>query len=361
MESREDDAPGFSVLPIDLGAMIPKDGYLKRLRMESQYGGLLVDACQQFQPDVVISGNTPSLPQKRLAVYCRKHAVRHVFWVQDIYGLAAYKLLRRKLPGLGHLVGHYFLGLDKLSARLSDGLVVITKDFIPVFQRWGIDPGLIHTIHNWSVLEELPMRPRENQWSREQGLTEGPRFVYTGTLSMKHNPALLLELAKRLQAAGRGELIVVSEGLGIEWLKRETQAAGLKNVRALGFQPFEVMADVLGSADVLVAVLESDAGVFCVPSKVLSYMCAGRAILAAMPGENLAARTIVENQMGKVVEPDDIAGFSVAAMELLQDKSVQLECGEAARQYAEAHFDIEQITSRFESILSPGGVPVMAT
>ena len=45
----------------------------------------------------------------------------------------------------------------------------------------------------------------------------------------------------------------------------------MKSLRFMGFQPFEALPDVLGSADVLVAILEADAGVFSVPSKVLSY------------------------------------------------------------------------------------------
>ena len=63
--------------------------------------------------------------------------------------------------------------------------------------------------------------------------------------------------------------------------KRPAKACG--SLRCLGFQPFEVLPDVLGSADVLVAILEPDAGVFSVPSKVLSYFCAGRPVLLAVP------------------------------------------------------------------------------
>ena len=40
---------------------------------------------------------------------------------------------------------------------------------------------------------------------------------------------------------------------------------------------------MLASADVLVALLETDAGAFSVPSKVLTSLSAGRPILAAIP------------------------------------------------------------------------------
>lgn len=347
------DPAGFNVGPIDLGEIVPKTGFRRRLQLERKYGHLLTDAAASFCPDVILSANTPSIPQRRLTRDCRRRGVRHVFWVQDIYGIAAYSLLKRRIPVLGHAVGKYFMSLDRASARGSDALVVITEDFRPVFERWGVDSAKIHVAHNWSPLEELPQRPRDNAWAREQGLKDGPRFLYSGTLAMKHNPALLLELAKLFDERGTGEMIVISEGIGVEWLQREAAAGGVRSLRVLPFQPFDRLPEVQGAADVLVAILEPDAGVFSVPSKVLSYMCAGRAILGAMPRQNLAARTIVEQGAGVAVEPDDAAGFRAAADQLLTHPEKLAGYGLAARRYAETTFDIERITDQFQKILCP--------
>ncbi len=352
MVKQPEDAAGFDVEAIDLGEEIPKNGFVRRFQMEIEYGRRLVEVIKRFQPEVVLSGNTPSMPQWRVVRHCNQHGIRHVFWVQDIYGIAAYRLLKRRIPVVGHIVGQYFMWLDRKSARNSDALVVITDDFIPVFQEWGIDREKIHVIENWAVLNELDVQPRENSWSEEFSLGSGPRFIYTGTLAMKHNPALLLALARMLDDRGEGELVVVSQGSGVEWLQGEAKAAGIKSLRCMGFQPFEVMAEVLGSADVLVAVLEPDAGVFSVPSKVLSYMCAGRAILAAMPGNNLAARLIVDQKAGTVVEPDNLDGFCQAAAKLISDPELCRSSGMAARAYAEQTFDIQRIASQFKKALS---------
>ncbi len=87
--------------------------------------------------------------------------------------------------------------------RDSAALVVISDDFRKVFRGWGIEKSRIHVIHNWAPLDEMPLRPRENDWSGAEKLGNGLRFVYAGTLAMKHNPALLLELARTLDQPAR--------------------------------------------------------------------------------------------------------------------------------------------------------------
>ncbi len=101
------------------------------------------------------------------------------------------------------------------------------------------------------------------------------------------------------------------------------------------------------------ALLEPDAGVFSVPSKVLSYLCAARPVLLAVPPENLAARIVSRNNAGRVVEPTDTAGFLAAAGELLGDEDLRGRLGTDARAYAEATFDLERIADEFERILRP--------
>lgn len=114
----------------------------------------------------------------------------------------------------------------------------------------------------------------------------------------------------------------------------------LTNVRLLDFQPAASFPAILGSADVLLAVLESDAAAFSVPSKVLSYLCAGKPILAAIPAGNLAARIIRGAGAGHVVDPSSPAQFAASGLSMMQADAAQVTAwGAAARRYAEQTFD----------------------
>jgi len=142
---------------------------------------------------------------------------------------------------------------------------------------------------------------------------------------------------------------VVSEGPGADWLAEH--AAPGDALRLLPYQPYERLPEVLASADVLVAVLEPDAGEFSVPSKVLTYLCAGRPVLGALPAGNLAARVIERSGAGIVVPPRDPRALVAAAEELLADSGRREELGGAARSYAETTFDLDRIADRFEEVL----------
>lgn len=107
---------------------------------------------------------------------------------------------------------------------------------------------------------------------------------------------------------------------------------------------------MLGAATVLLAILESSASEFSVPSKVLSYLCAARPVVLSVPLDNLASRIVLENEAGLAAEPTDEAGFVAAARQLLDDPEMQRRCAWNGRQYAEKTFDIQVIADRFEGV-----------
>jgi glycosyltransferase involved in cell wall biosynthesis len=175
--------------------------------------------------------------------------------------------------------------------------------------------------------------------------------LYSGTLGLKHDPELLAGVARALRGRPKATMVVISEGLGADWLSVRAEAEGLDTLRILPFQPHSVLPEVLGTADVLTAILEPDAGAFSVPSKVLTYHCAGRPILGALPAANLAAKTIERAGSGVVVDPGDREAFTAAALSLLDDGPRRGRLGHAARQYAEVAFDLDGITEHFLSVL----------
>ena len=347
------DDVGLQVEAVMLSREFAKHSPWRRLRQERDYGAKVSERVRRFGPDVVLSANTPLVAQKFLLSESKRLGSRFVFWQQDLLGIGIRRVLLRRYGRMGAAIGNRFVSLERSLLMASDAVVVISRGFLPALEELRIPADRIHVVENWAPVDELPLRPRANQWAGAQDLLGKRVILYSGTLGLKHDPAVILDLARDLSEQKDVEIVVVSEGQGADWLRRRRDDEGLSHLRVLPFQPYDRLPDVMASADVLLALLEADAGVFSVPSKVLSYLCAGRPLVAAIPGDNLAADVIRRSGGGLLVEPGDGAGLRAKARRLLEDPGLRAQLGLRARQYAEDNFDIAAIGDRFEEILFP--------
>lgn len=353
LENQPGDPTSLRFAPVPMSGRYIRDKYsfLRRVYWERCYGFELTRLVRAEQPDVILSGQTPSEPQWRLSQETRRFGIPLLLWVQDFYSVAVSTLAKKKLPLVGPLAGAWYSLLDRRCFAASAHVIAITEDFRPILRRFGVEDAKISVIPNWASLDEVSVRPHENDWARRQGLIGKFTYLYAGTLAMKHNPELLWSLAVHNRNRASVSVVVVSEGPGADYLRRKQVVENLPNLRILPFQPFAEMSNVLASADVLLAVLEQDAGVFSVPSKILTYHAAGRPILAAIPRENLAARIVQEVGSGRCVEPSDVEGFLREADALCYEGRLRAEMGNKARSYAEKNFAISRIADRFELLL----------
>jgi glycosyltransferase involved in cell wall biosynthesis len=345
-----DDPDSLVIKPLSLGEPLEKFKFIKRFRQENAYGDLAAAQIRSFAPDVVLSGNAPLDAQKRVLKASRSVGSRFVYWVQDLVGIATQRLLRRRWMGLGAMIGMHYARLERTLLQQSDHSVVISSDFLPVLESFGIGTEAVTVIENWAPLGEVAPQPRDNRWSTEKGFGASLRFLYSGTLGLKHNPDLLLQLALHIPEAA---VIVVSQGLGADWLLEQKTMQEVSNLHVLPFQPYEQLPEVLATGDILVAILEPEADVFSVPSKVLTYLCARRPVLLAVPAKNLAARIVERNAAGVVVSPTDTQGFLDGARTLASNPESLESMAGNARGYAERNFDIDTIADRFEQVLTP--------
>jgi colanic acid biosynthesis glycosyl transferase WcaI len=343
---QHDDPPALTIEGVDLREPFQKYNFIRRLMQERRYGRLVANRIASSGAEVLLSANVPLDALSISHAEARRQGMAAIVWLQDVYSIAIARALTARLPVIGRQFARRFERLEAAMLRSSDAVVSITEDFLPVLDRWRVPPERVSVIHNWAPLGDIRPLPKSNAWSTEQGLGDVPVLLYAGTLGLKHDPSLLALLAEEVPEA---TVVVVSDGLGAGWLRRNRPTRG--NLVVLPFQPFNRLSEVLATADVLLVILEANAGEFSVPSKVLTSLAAGRAILAGVPGSNLAAKTIERARAGRVVDPADRAGFVAAAREMLGDAQQRQRWGEAARAYAESTFDITKIADRFEAVI----------
>lgn len=345
------DPPGLSIDPIRLPKSVVKRALFSRWLFERKYGRCLAKRIRDAAPDVVLMANTPLEAAACAQRACVGRGAPLVWWLQDLIGEAMRRILAQRIGYFGELVGLRYLKLESRLLRSAAHVIGISEDFRDAVRGIGVPPSRYTTIPNWAPLDEIVPGRKANPWSQAHAVDKRFVFLYSGTLGFKHNPRLLLQLARGFSEEADVFVLVNSQGEAAAWLSAAAEKEGLSRLRVNPYQPYGVISDVLAAADVLIAILEPDAGVYSVPSKVLSCHCAGRPLLLAVPHENLAARIVLHEGTGLVVNPRDEAGFLGAARALYENGNLRRQMGDRARAYAEATFSIDRIADRFEAVL----------
>ena len=329
-----------------------KKSFTRRFRMEWAYARQLRSVIEAEQPDLIISANAPTHIQAQLQAAAATVGAKFIYWVQDFYSEAVRSLLQQKFGAPGSVIGAFFRQWERRQLLRSDGVLVITDAFREPLLQWGVPETKIEILENWAPIESLPVLAQENAWSLEQGLDGKFCFLYSGSMGLKHNPDLLLSLAEKYRHDPAVKVVVVAEGSGADFLSEKAKDLALQETLiVLPMQPAERVPVVLATASVLIATLEPEASHICVPSKVLTYLCAQRPLLLSIAGENLAAQTVNREGAGFTAEPNDGEAFLARADELLQHREQCEGMGRNARRYAEEAFQIEKIVDRFEEFI----------
>ncbi|KUL28211.1 glycosyltransferase family 4 protein [Streptomyces regalis] len=342
---------GLRFVTIGDNVVLDKGAYVRRLFQETRLGLELARQVRREKPDVAMLGNLPIPTLVVAAAALKALRIPWVLWHQDITAVALRSFAAAGVSRLMGVAARVFEQGEKWSARRASAVVVIADSFVRIHREWGT-AAKVTVIPNWAPLDEIRPVPRANVWSREHGLTGVRTVLYSGTIGLKHNPELLVRLAETLREQGEQvRLVVVNDGPAVPVIKEAAAARGV-DLTLLPFQPYERLPEVLGTGDVLVVLLAADAGEFSVPSKTLSYLCAGRPVLGLMPQDNLAGRLL--RQAGSAVfapEESSLADAATWVREVLNDPAHAESLGKESRALAEREFALEGCASQFEDIL----------
>jgi glycosyltransferase involved in cell wall biosynthesis len=346
------DPVGLTFQPCPMGNAFERYSPLKRVIQELNYGSKVGRLIRSEGPDVAVLSNVPLLAHFLIALRLRRAGIPMIFWHQDIYSAAIGGAARKKLGWAGGPIALVADRLERYIARSSAAIVAISSTFVPKLRSWGIDESAISVVPNWAPIEDLPVQSKDNPWSRRMGMSSVPVILYSGTLGLKHDPSLLAKIADHLGTERpEARVVVVSEGKGRHWLEEWKKSHDAENLILLDYQKYEDLPDVLGTADVLVAILEPDASRYSVPSKVLSYLCAERAIVGFLPDDNSIAEILIEHQAGVIVDPSRGDDIGPIVAKLINDDEHCRQLGRAGRRYAESTFSPTSAADRFEAII----------
>lgn len=341
------DSDTLTVVPISLKTEFNKYNIIYRYKGEVEYASAINKIINEQKPDIVMSANTPLFAQRLLVQKCRDSNTKFIYWCQDIHSVAIKNILKKKLSFVGVAASSVFKLLEVSLLKQSSHIISIADDFNEVFKQWGVPANKLSTINNWAPIDEIVLQPKCNSWAQQYGICNKIAIIYSGTLGLKHNPDLIIKAAQKLSDNLNVVFIIISNGIGAELIKKESKSLGLTNIMVLDFQEYSDLPLVLGSADILISILEKDAALYSVPSKVLTYLCSQKPIVLSVSSSNLSAKILADAKAGFCTESGDTDGFINGIETLIDNPELRNKFGANGRDYAEQHFRIETIAAKF--------------
>jgi colanic acid biosynthesis glycosyl transferase WcaI len=273
---------------------------------------------------------------------CRRGSL--VFNIQDVFPDAAVRtgaITDRRVIAVAEW-------LERASYRCSDAVTVLSDDLADNV-RAKMPPeraSSVHVIPNFVDTDELRPADRATAYRRELDIGDEPVVLYAGNVGFSQSLSLMVAAARAIPDA-----TFVVNGDGGARAHLEAEAAGLPNLRFVGYQPLERLNEVLASGDVHVVPLRAGLGRVSVPSKTYSILAAGRPVLAAIDPGTEVPRIVEASGGGVCVPPDDPDAFVAAVGDLLADPQRRQEMGERGRAWVERAASPAAVGAAYETLV----------
>ncbi|RUY28917.1 glycosyltransferase WbuB [Mesorhizobium sp. M7A.F.Ca.US.001.04.1.1] len=279
---------------------------------------------------VFVYANSPILQGLVGAAFRQFKGAAHVIWVQDLWpdNLEETGFVRsRQVLAAVETVTRFIYQRSDLILAQSRGFIAkirnVAGDAVPI--AYHPNPGdLDLTEHISATVSPLD-------------LSRGFNVVFAGNLGSAQALETILDAATSIKDP-EVKIVLVGSGSRSEWLRAEIERLALTNVMLVGrFSP-EKMPGIFSQASALLVTLNRAKGLaLTVPSKIPTYLAAGRPILACLDGE--AADIIRDAKAGLTVPAEDSIALAQAIMQLKGLPAEAREAmGTAGRAFFNQHF-----------------------
>ncbi len=273
-----------------------------------------------------------------------------VYYVQDVYPEAAESagLLQTRGP-LSRLLRSW----DRRLCLKSRKVIAISNTMRDLLCRnRAIAPGRIAVIPNWVDREGFPRETRGDSWRLEMGIAPDV-FVamYAGTMGLASGSDVLVDVAKRFEVRSRVLILCIGEGPLKRKMIRDATQANLRNIRFERFQPRHRLAEVHAAANAMLLTLSKGSQDASVPSKMVTYLAAGRPIVSAVPARSAISQQLQAAQAGIRTPPGDPDSIARAITLLAERPTEARQMGENGRKYFEKHLTLDGACRQFQEVL----------
>lgn len=300
--------------------------------------------------DVIFLDSTPPIQGLKIPFIrlFRKRPVVHN--VQDLFpdSLSGTGLVKK--GGFFWKIGAW---VSRVTLNNSDKIICISEDIKRnLVKEKGVPEDKIEVVYNW-VDENavVPVQKESNSLFEEFGISRDKfHVVYAGNLGNAQNIDVIIDAAHKLKEEFNIEFLIFGTGGLKDQYVEKVNELKLENVKFFPLQPMERVSQVYGLGDVCVVSCKPGLGGAAMPSKMLSIMSAGRAVVASFDKGELT-HILDKYKCGLFAPAGDAVAFAELILHLSQNIEECQAMGENARKLILQKFTKAYGTSRYVEII----------
>lgn len=275
-----------------------------------------------------------------------------VLWVQDIWPEA--------LQATGFVKNRCFLrmvgAIVRYIYRYSDSILIQSEGFRTSVERLVNDKKKIRFYPNSAEDVSVKLVSEFQNIRVVEDVAQSFSIVFAGNIGTVQSCETIVDAAKLLQVVHNIKFFLVGSGSMADSIAQNIATNRLDNVVMTGRVPAEDMVSIYASASVLLLSLQDDPALSAtIPSKLQSYLAAGKPIIVSSNGES--ADILIKANAGLASPAGNAEALANAVLRLYEMRAEELAClGENGRKYFMAHYylpdRVDELVAHFKDVVA---------
>jgi len=242
----------------------------------------------------------------------------------------------------GSKIYNIIKSLSKWIYQSADRIFVSSKKFEEYFYKVHSIKGNIDYLPFYADDSFLGVeKPKEDK-------SDTLDLVFAGNIGQMQSVETIIKAAKYLEKE-KVFFHIIGDGSAKEKCETLANESKIKNLKFYGRMDFSKMPEMYTMADAMLITLSNNELIsYTLPNKVLSYMAAGKPIIAGVNGE--AAKVIRDAECGYVADAEDYMGLADVIREFIKTENKE-ELSKNSRKYYNNNFTMDIFIERLKKLM----------
>jgi colanic acid biosynthesis glycosyl transferase WcaI len=306
----------------------------------------LATALRGPRPDVVLCMTDPPMVGDVALAAAKRFDAPLLVISMDVFPEIAVELKRLENP----LAVGLLRSLVGLYLKRADRVVAIGETMRRRLEEKGTPTERLAVIPNWVDTTAITPQPRDNEWARANQLDDKFVVMHSGNVGHAQNLDNLVRASTFLRDLDELRILIIGFGARHDHtvaLARRLEAS----VWFKPYQPREVLAQSLATADLHFVGLGRGLSGYVVPSRLYGILAAGRPVVVAADEDSETAQVVRAVGCGVVIPPGRPELLAGTIRELRESRDELSAMGARGREYVVAEADRSVAIRRYRELL----------